>query len=471
MLLHSGYRSILVTAALAFLIIGLPMPGLAQVNAPFQISLGRSAVDLNGPWKFHTGDNPAWSDPKFDDSSWETVDFTTPPGAHDDDVGLTGYVPGWGARGHAGYSGYAWYRLGVTVTAHDRVALAGPPAVDSAYQVFVNGELLGSAGRFSGKTPAVVSIQPRVFLLERSPAPLNGFDDRAFLIAFRVWMGPWDLGDPTAGGIHIAPVLGDAATIQERYQAQWLQTIRGYIVEVVEALCFILLATMAWCLRSFDRGNPAYACLCIALVFLALYRANQAVFFWGQLETVHGFEIISIVLLVPLCLAAWTLAWRAWLRLPDTNWIRTGVVVLLALYVVAEFLSRSWFHGVLPIGLNRAAYFAITSSRLLFVALTAFIVYRAIQRRRDTLPTIPALFLVSVGLFAQELSALGIKGIWFPFGTGVSRTQFAYAAFDVALFFLLWNRAQVLAEHSRSSLAQTGIEDLPRIDAAQHEPA
>ena len=32
-----------------------------------------------------------------------------------------------------------------------RLRLPGPPAVDSAYQVFVNGKLLGSAGRFSGQ--------------------------------------------------------------------------------------------------------------------------------------------------------------------------------------------------------------------------------------------------------------------------------------------------------------------------------
>jgi hypothetical protein len=87
---------------------------------------------------------------------------------------------------------------------------------------------------------------------------------------------------------------------------------------------------------------------------------------------------------------------------------------------------------------------------LAFVALTAYIAYRGIRQQRNGWLTVPALLLVSIGLFAQELSALGIQGIWFPFGTGVSRTQFAYAAFDVALFILLWNRAQVFAERCRS---------------------
>jgi hypothetical protein len=429
-------------------------PQIVQADQPLQISLGQSAVDLNGPWKFHIGDNPAWSDPKFDDSPWETIDLTAPPGAHDDDVGLTGYVPGWSARGHLGYSGYAWYRLRVAVTTPDRaaLALAGPPAVDSAYQVFINGKLLGSAGRFSGGggTPSAFSIQPRVFALLQTGDP-------TLVIAFRVWMGTWDLGDPSAGGIRIAPVLGETSNIQARYQMQWLQTIRGYIVEVVEALAFILLAVMAWCLRSFDRANPAYLWLCAALVLVALYRANQAVFFWAQFETVHAFELISVVLLIPLCLAAWTMAWRAWFRLQGTDWIRGAVVVLLAVYIVAQFFSRSWFHGVLPVSLSRAAHFAITGSRLLFVALTAFIAYRGIRQRRDAWWTIPALLLVSVGLFAQELSELGIKGIWFPFGTGVSRTQFAYAAFDLALFVLLWKRAQAFAERCRFSIARAGI--------------
>jgi hypothetical protein len=44
---------------------------------------------------------------------------------------------------------------------------------------------------------------------------------------------------------------------------------------------------------------------------------------------------------------------------------------------------------------------------------------------------------VGAGLFAQELSALHVPGIWFPFGTGVSRTQYVYAAFDVVMFVLL----------------------------------
>jgi len=423
------------------------------VTVPVPVTLGQSVVNLNGPWKFHIGDSPAWADPNFDDSTWESVDLTAPPGAHDADVGLTGYVPGWGARGHRGYSGYAWYRLRVAVAApvDEALALSGPPAVDSAYQVFVNGQLLGGSGRFSGQTPTVFSIQPRVFAFSRSL--LGGGQANSALIAFRIWMGLWDLPDQSAGGIHIAPALGEANSIDTLFQMQWLQTVRGYIVEVMEAVAFILLAVIACTLSVFERSKLAYQWLCAALVLTALYRANQAIFFWGQFETVHTAEMISIVLLIPLCLATWTLAWHAWFHLNDTEWMPIAVAILTLLYVSAQFLTGSWFHGVFSHWIVAISEFIATWTRVLFVLLTGLIVCKAIrQQGRGAWLALLGLVLISIGLFAQELSVLGFRGIWFPFGTGVSRTQFAYAAFDLVLFVVLLRRFLFFARSHRTGV-------------------
>src|ERR1700722_11375806 len=76
----------------------------APVDRAVNVKLGNSSVELVGPWKFHIGDDSAWAQSDFDDSSWEDVDLTP---------GSTGLAPGWTARGHKGYSGYAWYRLQV----------------------------------------------------------------------------------------------------------------------------------------------------------------------------------------------------------------------------------------------------------------------------------------------------------------------------------------------------------------------
>lgn len=162
----------------------------------------------------------------------------------------------------------------------------------------------------------------------------------------------------------------------------------------------------------------------------------------------HGFELITVVLLIPLGLAAWTMAWRAWLRPRGVAWIPLVVSALTIIYVTSQFLNRSWFYGVFPHSVVATSHFISTWVRVLFLALMLTIVLRETpQREVDRWFALPALILISIGLFAQELNELHIPGIWFPFGTGVSRTQFAYAAFAPVLFALLLHRVFSFARH------------------------
>lgn len=419
-------------------------PGAAASTPLVEVTLGRAAVSLNGPWEFRTGDDIGWAKPDFDDSAWETVDLTPAPGAHDSDVGLTGYVPGWQSRGHRGYIGYAWYRIHLSVNAplNENLALCGPFFVENAYQIFVNGRSLGSGGDLSGRSPVAYNPHlPRIFPLPQSLGVISTKEHDTTVIAIRVWMGPFALGLPDPGGIHIAPALGTIQGAESVYQLQWFQMIRGYIVDAVEALLFVLLAVMACILIPFDRSNAAYLCMAGALALIALQRGNQAVFFWWQFETIRGFELTTIVLFVPLTLGAWTLAWRAWLRPHDLAWMPAVVGVLTLLYILSQFLRRSWFYGAFPHWVSTATYSSITLIRLLFVVLTLLIIFRSMrQPGSERWLALPAVLLISVGLFARELSMLHIPGIWFPFGVCVSLSEYAYAAFDGALFALFLHR-------------------------------
>jgi hypothetical protein len=104
-------------------------------------------------------------------------------------------------------------------------------------------------------------------------------------------------------------------------------------------------------------------------------------------------------------------------------------------------LRRSWFYGIFAPSFEAAVRFCSMSVRLIFLILTLFILLRVLlQPSREKWFVIPAILLLSVGLFAQELSLIGIPGIWFPFGVGVSRTEYAYAIFDIALVALLLRR-------------------------------
>lgn len=445
--------------ALFFLAGGLQTHAAIATDKSVQIIIGHSTTILNGPWRFHIGDNPHWSSPDFDDSEWETVNLAAPPGAHDSDVGLTGYVSGWGARGHTGYWGYAWYRLQLHIAGppDEKLALLGPPDVDSSYQVFLNGHFLGSEGNFSHVPPQTYSIQPKVF-----PLPHTLINGGTVLLAIRVWMGPWYSGVPDAGGIHIAPVVGENHGIAALYRLQWLETVKGYIVEIFEALLFCLLAVMACSLIPFNRSDRTYLWLSAALLLTALQRANQAFFFWWQFETIHEFELFIIVFVIPLSLATWTLAWRAWFRLNELAWLPAAAGMLTLLYMIAEFLTRSWFYGVFTHFVENGLHAVIICVRLLFILLMTWIVFRGIrQHHRDGWLALLAVILIAIGLFAQELSVLRVPGIWFPFGTGVSRTQFAYAAFSVACgaLFLrrLWSfAAKTGANQIRDVIQHTG---------------
>lgn len=100
----------------AVFVLSLWLPLIAsKAHAQQQVVLGNSTVALTGPWKFHIGDNMAWAQPGFDDSTWGTMDLTPLPGSVDPNSGIGAFVQGWTARGYRGYSGYAWYRLRVNI--------------------------------------------------------------------------------------------------------------------------------------------------------------------------------------------------------------------------------------------------------------------------------------------------------------------------------------------------------------------
>jgi hypothetical protein len=436
-----------------------PPRDIAAPPAPTPVTLApgmSSFAFLDGPWKFHVGDDPGWASPSYDDSSWASIDLRPAPGAHDPDVGLSHWVPGWAAHGYPRYAGYAWYRLHIALTAApaEQLAMLGPALVDSAYQVFFDGSLVGGTGDFGGPVPRAYGIRPKVFVVSSPFARPSTGKPEPILVALRVYMGPWGIADPQAGGIHIAPVLGNVEAIRAEYFLQWLEKIRGDFFEIGQAMLFVFLALMAWSLVPFDRSNRAYLWMAAALVLTACVRGNLMIYWLEGGETVHAFEAISIVLLVPLTLMAWTFAWHDWFGLARNGWFTPAVVALSAVYVLAEFLTRSWFYGAFPSWVIALMHHTITWDRLVFVALWVFVVYGAVRRvGRATRVSLPAMLLIAIGQFPAELASLNVPGIWFPYGTGVSLTNFAYCFATFALFGMLLQRLWSFAPRSRDRAA------------------
>jgi enterochelin esterase-like enzyme len=92
------------------------------------------ALDLSGKWRFNTGDDPAWSNPGFDHSSWKRVQ-----------------VPKEGGQKvFADYDGYAWFRLRfrLPASAQGTPLVASLGGIDDADEAYLNGVKIGSTGEF-----------------------------------------------------------------------------------------------------------------------------------------------------------------------------------------------------------------------------------------------------------------------------------------------------------------------------------
>jgi hypothetical protein len=65
--------------------------------------------------------------------------------------------------------------------------------------------------------------------------------------------------------------------------------------------------------------------------------------------------------------------------------------------------------------------------RLGLLALLVAIGVRMIRGGPMRIMALATMASILVAQFAGELGSIGVPGIWFPFGIGVSRTQYAYA--------------------------------------------
>lgn len=377
--------------------------------------LRAAAILLDGGWRFHTGDDPHWADPRADDSRWDTIDLTAKPGSRDGDVGLPDYVSGWMAHGYPGYTGYAWYRRAVDVPAGSASwDILGPTLVEDGYELYWNGQLLGGSGRL-GPDPRVVGTRPLRFALPADAAGTRG------VLALRAFMLPRPGPAAEGGGMHSAPLLAPRPVADELHRVQWERTVAGYIVDAIEPLALFALAGLAlWCRpRSSGRGFLAFSGS--ALVLMGVRRLDNALVSWIDLMDLPTYAVLARFMWMPT-LAAWALAWNRWGRRP---WRALDAA---ALAIMAAQVAAAVLHSADATRAGRLAAIA------LFVVLAARIVHGAAPR----VLALATLLLTFLAFFGGELlDPLKVPGIWFPLGIGVSRTQFLYALFIPLFGFLI----------------------------------
>jgi hypothetical protein len=419
-------------------------PAAASSAAATRVTLGQSVIALTGPWKFRVGDDPHWADPAYDDSKWESMDLTPKAGSSDPTTGWSGYVPGWTVLGHPDYWGYAWYRIRVQLEPRpgEEFALAGPGNMDDVYQIFYNGVLLGSFGKFADNgDPTEYYSQPMMFHLPLTP----GKGPQEVVLAFRVWMEPDTLlKSPDAGGFHNAPLLGDAGAISANYELSRLQLYRTYAFGPIIAALFLLLAIMAFSLRIFDRTDMVYRWLGLVFLLTSLDRVAALLASWTQSVSIFSSLVLKDVILGPLILGAWVMVWYVWFRLKDLQWMPKVIATLTVLYMFSDLLGEDLFFNVIPHEVSALFHLASVGIRIIFLLPLIFVVMEGVNKEGlEGLLALPAVMLVVVAQFQDELAVLHFHISWFPFGAQFNLSEIAYLTLAAVIFVLLLRRLQI----------------------------
>jgi hypothetical protein len=191
-------------------------------------------TDLEGPWRFHAGDDPAWAGPAFDDSHWSLLIAGKP----------------WAEQGYHGYSGVGWYRLRALVPAHSGPLAIYFPEVQDCYQVFANGRMIGQVGELPPHAKLVESSRNIFRIPTDAMAP-----GEPLILAVRVWVTP--IGGRDRGGFDEVPRIGDASqiTLWRKLQSHYIVSIvSGDIAELYGNVLTALAGLGLFLLRPKERG-------------------------------------------------------------------------------------------------------------------------------------------------------------------------------------------------------------------------
>ena len=157
-------------------------------------------ASVNGLWRFHTGDDAdgklGWAKPTFDDSHWALLRSDR----------------SWTSQGYRDYSRVAWYRFKVLLpetngaTQYEHLGIL-IPRIHSSYQIFVDGELIGSFGKMPPHGEYFIGFD-QIFPLSPGKTPSG----RELSIAIRVWQMGWF---DQVGGPEGAATVGEPGALED----------------------------------------------------------------------------------------------------------------------------------------------------------------------------------------------------------------------------------------------------------------
>jgi diguanylate cyclase (GGDEF)-like protein len=219
----------------------------------FELESLDQVTRLHGVWRFRPGDDMAWADPAYNHGQWGNI-----------------LVPrDWRRQGHQDLTGFAWYRARVRIgdgATRDLDSLHqlgfGLGKVHSAYELYIGGELIGSAGRFP---PDPLPVADRMRMFSIPPSALD--DDGTLLIAVRVWRDD-PLGDASTAGMFEGEFM--MGPVFELTKQIWIRQA----VTLMLAIAYLVFGIYHLYLYARNRNLPEFFWFGITACLVAIYSVE-----------------------------------------------------------------------------------------------------------------------------------------------------------------------------------------------------
>lgn len=324
---------------------------------------GTGSVALDGKWQFHLGDDLAWANPALNDSGWEQLSADTT----------------WGAQTHPSYVGFAWYRRHITIdnsgpSSSSSLAILLPP-VDDAYDLYWNGQKIGSYGGLPPHAVWWLSGHSMVYPL---PAPSG-----TGVLALRVWKAQLSTIDAsTNGGFESVPMLGSPSVLAMQARTPYYRNDERQLPAILISAVVLVAGILSFVMFFRDKEQGLYLWLGLylaadglqgmqrlsATTFSLTFRQIQFV-----VQFVQAFQDISMwMILLYLFGMAGIPRWRR-----ATNW-------LIGVYLVAQVVDVAtifiWNTGLSALPLADAISTAVYTTTPLYIYV---IVAGGLKRRRQ----------------------------------------------------------------------------------------
>ncbi|MGC1870283.1 MAG: SpoIIE family protein phosphatase [Acidobacteriaceae bacterium] len=300
----------------------------------FSLITGREPVaSLDGLWRFHTGDNPARANPNFDDSQWPLL-------RSDED---------WAKQGYKDYSGYAWYRFTLQVPAGEKPLSLLLMPIQTSYQVYVDGKLIGGFGYMP---PRELALWSR---LEVYDLPRTGqAGPRILHIAIRVWQYQEWASYAPGGILQPGSAAGASPLIRRRLQNLEAVTSSQFANTYTYGVVTLLFGLIVLGLFLFPPAEREYLWFALLLLAAAADTAN-AIGLDLSLTPVQIYDTIDGLMLAIFQIAGLLFFARV-LRVRRDFWWWFACVAALIAYIT-EFTYILHFTSVAVSGVLSVLFF------------------------------------------------------------------------------------------------------------------